>query len=80
MTTPFIEALRRIRDLTAEWPGDDMAAARVIGTVNAIAFGALAYVPEGTKPQQESIEGGEVTPITIDRASVRRMIDWEGRK
>jgi vacuolar-type H+-ATPase subunit H len=22
--------------------------------------------------------GGEVTPITIDRASVQRMIDWEG--
>jgi hypothetical protein len=53
MTTPFIEALRRISDLTKEWPGDDEAP-RVIGTVNAIAFGALLAVTEGTKPQQEA--------------------------
>jgi hypothetical protein len=52
--TPFIKALQRIQSLTAEWPGDDVAAARILGTVNAIAYGALLAVTEGTKPNQEA--------------------------
>jgi hypothetical protein len=52
-TNPFIEALQRIQSLTAEWPGD-IEAARVIGTVNAIAYVALLMVvPEGAKITEE---------------------------